>query len=61
MIERPFNLERYQVMTLQERNTEMKGLFELLPDFDAIFEHSDPQTIEDRIDIRKNSELSQDL
>lgn len=61
MNERHSNLERYQIMTPQERNTEMKGVFELLPDFDAIFENGDPYGIEQRIKIRKNSELVQDL
>lgn len=67
MNERRSHLERYQVMSPRERNAELKGLFDLLPDFDATFGEYDPkdpnivkhiQDIDDHITKRKNSTFS---
>ncbi|MBI2613644.1 MAG: hypothetical protein HYW62_02635 [Candidatus Levybacteria bacterium] len=56
MIERQPYVERYQVMTPQQRNAEMKGLFALLPDadvtwsaFQGLLELLQPEDIKERL------------
>ncbi len=64
------HLERYQSMSPQECNAEMKGLFDLLPSFEATFGQyasdgpdrlNHMHEIAEHIDKRKNSKFSKDL
>lgn len=73
MTERGSRLDRYQIMTPQQGNAEMRGLFEVLPDYSSNFNSSYPKSsavdsINQRIHDfsqnrkrRENSELNQDL
>lgn len=64
------HIERYQVMTPQQRNAEMKQLFGLLPDSDAIFDEdimggldifANARTVRDVAERRKKFPLKQVL
>lgn len=62
------HIERYQAMTPQQRNAEMRGLFELLPDSSTVFSEENLEHIRSRhLDVenfiaeRRNSKFKLEL